>query len=114
MTTKLYASGSTEVPIRDPDADGFRVVLQQMGTVLRALDGSARQHLLATKRAWQLRWTGLTAAQYSSILAQAQAGPVLSFVAPDGATVYTVLVTGAVQASGDGYSYAVEFTLEEV
>ena len=114
MTTQLYAAGGTAVTVRNPDADGYQPSPIILGGMVRCLDGTARQHVLAVKRAWALKWSGLSAAEYATLLTQLSLGVVLSFVAPDGGTVYSVLVVGEVQAPSDGYSYQISARLEEV
>jgi hypothetical protein len=114
VTTKIYASGGAAVTVRDPDADGFQVIPATMGSIVRCLDGTARQHALAVKRAWDLKWSGLTTSEYTALLAQLSLGALLDFVAPDGATVYNVLVVGDVQAPSDGHTYQISARLEQV
>ena len=113
MTTKVYASGGAPVTVRDPDQDGFKWVPITFGAIERCLDGTARQHVLPTKRRWSLKWSGLTSAEYVTLMTQLSLGTSLDFIAPDGATVYDVLVSGEVQAGGPGYSYTVTAELEE-
>lgn len=113
MTTQLYAAGGGAVTVREPDADGFRQVVATTGGNWRALDGTLRQHYVVVKYRWMLKWTGLTSAEYATLLAEIERVVPLTFKPPDTATTYTVLRIGDVDKSSDGYSYGISGVLEQ-
>ena len=114
MTTQLYAAGGTAVTVRNPDANGFEQVVATSGANMRALDGTLRQHYVAVKYRWALKWTGLTSTEYSALFAELERVVPMTFKPPDTATTYTVLRIGDVEKSSDGFSYALSGVLEEV
>jgi hypothetical protein len=114
MTTQLYAAGGGTVTVRNPNANGFEQVVATTGANWRALDGTLRQHYVAVKYRWNLKWTGLTSTEYSALLAELERVVPMTFKPPDTATTYTVLRVGDVQKSSDGYSYNVSAVLEQV
>lgn len=113
MTTQLYTSGGAAVTVRDPDMDGFSQIVATTGGNWRALDGTLRQHYAAVKYRWTLKWTGLTSAEYATLLAEVERVVSMTFKPPDTATTYTVLRIGDVDAGSDGFSYRIACVLEE-
>jgi hypothetical protein len=114
MTTKLYRPGEAAVTVADPEAPlrKTRVVVQGQE---RALDGTLNTTHVARKWRWALEWKGLDAAAYTTLWTELDCAQALSFVAPDGATVYTVVAIGEPQVTNDGFGrLSVTATLEEV
>lgn len=114
MTTQLYAAGGGVVTVRNPDADGFQQTVATTGGNWRALDGTLRQHYVPTKYRWTLTWTGLTSAEYATLLAEVERVVPMTFKPPDTASTYTVLRIGDVDAGSDGFSYRISCVLEQV
>lgn len=113
MTTKLYASGGAEVIVREPDADGFQRSVVSLGSSVRALDGTLRQHYLSAKYIWSLKWSGLSSAEYATLLAEVERTVLMTFKPPDTTTTYQVLRTGNVETASDGFSYSIIAVLEQ-
>ncbi len=114
MTTQLYATGSSAVTVRNPDTDGFQQRVATAGANWRALDGTLRQHYVATKYVWTLKWTGLSQAEHTTLLTELERTVVMTFKPPDTSTTYQVLRIGDVQKSSDGFSWGLTATLEQV
>lgn len=114
MTTKLYRVGQAAVTVADPQAplQKTRAVVQGQE---RALDGTLNTTYVTRKWRWQMQWRGLSTAAYGTLWTELDRAEALSFMAPDGATVYTVVVTGEPSVAADGFGrYDVSATLEEV
>jgi hypothetical protein len=114
VTTQLYAAGGGAVTVRNPDTNGFKRVVATTGGSWRALDGTLRQHYTAVKYRWTLKWTGLTSAEYATLLAEIERVVPMTFKPPDTATTYTVLRIGDVEGDSDGFSYHISGVLEQV
>jgi len=113
MTTKLYASGGSEVVIPTPD-EGFERPTMRVGGQARMLDGSLRQHIAARKRRWSLTWKHLDDTDLSTLKTQLELGTALTFKPPDETSTYTVLVTGEIGITATQFGWTVQATLEEV
>ena len=114
MTTQLYQAGGSAVTVRNPDADGFQQVVATSGANWRTLDGTLRQHYLAVKYRWALKWSGLTQSECTALLAELERAVAMTFKPPDTETAYTVLRVGDVDKSSDGFSYALAAVLEQI
>ena len=112
MVTKLY-SGTTEVPIPEPD-EGFDRPIVQVGASVRTLDGTLRQHITAQKYRWTLTWSHLTSANRSSLLTQLRLTGPLTFYAPDLGQSFTVMVVGDIGTKATQFGWTVTATLEQV
>jgi len=112
MVTKLY-SGTTEVPIPEPD-EGFDRPIVQVGASVRTLDGTLRQHISAQKRRWTLTWSHLDSTDFSNLLTQLRLTGSLTFYPPDDTTAYTVMVVGDIGTKATQFGRTVTATLEQV
>lgn len=115
MTTQLYRTGESAVTVRDPDeAPRFARNLIRVGGTWRTLDGSGKQHVTAAKWRWEVSWTMLTDAQYTTISTELQRLVPMSWSPPDEATTYSVMIVGDPELWDDGIAKGIRCTLEEV
>ena len=114
MTTKLYRVGQAAVTVADPQAPLRKTRVRVQGQQ-RALDGTMNTLYVATKWRWYVEWKGLSSAQYTTLWTELERQQSMTFIAPDGATTYTVVVVGDITVQPDGFDhYNVYATLEEV
>ena len=111
MTTKLYTGAEVTIPTPD---EGFERPTMQIGAHARMLDGTLRQHLAAKKRRWALVWSHLDGTDLGILKTQLELGTSLSFLPPDEATTYTVLVVGDIGITATQFGWTVQATLEQV
>jgi len=114
MTTKLYRVGQAAVTVADPQAPLRKTRVRVQGQQ-RALDGTMNTLHVALKWRWQLEWRGISSAQYTTLWTELERQESMTFIAPDAATTYTVVVVGDVTALDNGFGqFDVYATLEEV
>jgi hypothetical protein len=114
VTTKLYRVGEAAVTVADPEAPLRKTRVRVQGQQ-RALDGTLNSLFVANKWRWVLEWKGLSSAAFTTLWTELDRQQSMTFVAPDGATTYTVVVVGEPQVLVDGFGhYHVVATLEEV
>lgn len=114
MTTKLYRVGQAAVTVADPQVPLRKTRVRVQGQ-RRALDGTLNTLHVALKWRWALEWRGISAAQFATLWTELERQQSMSFIAPDGATAYTVVVAGDVTVLPNGFGqYDVYVTLEEV
>lgn len=111
MVTKLYSGA--EVTIPQPD-EGFDRPTMQLSATARTLDGTLKRHVSGLKRRWALVWTSLGATDLATLMGQLEEEGDLTFLPPDEATTYTVLVVGEIGVRATMFGWTVRATLEEV
>lgn len=114
VTTQLYRTGQSAVTVRDPDGETYLSYVVRVQGEERALDGTLRQQVVATKRRWELTWTGLTSGEYATILGELQRTAPMTFSPPDEAGTYPVAIIGNPELRSDGFTYGAHCVLEEV
>lgn len=109
--TKL---GAYTVPI-EPEAGEYQVEDLPIAGSRRALDGTLNTTFAAMKRRWRVTWSGLTAAQRDSLMAETRKAQHLAWTPYEGSS-YTVRVLSAhwVVTRDARAHYSVTVELEQV
>lgn len=115
MTTKIGLSGS-EITTSDPDVESYDVTITHIGASQRALDGTLRRQIVATKRRWVVTWRGQSGTSRSDLLTELMRQANLMWYPPDGGGPHTVQVNEFKQKfySGSAVVADISATLEQV
>lgn len=115
MTTKIGLSGS-EVTTSDPDVESYEVTINHIGGQQRALDGTLRRQIVATKRRWAVTWRAQTGTDRSNLLTELLRRENLTWYPPHGGGPHTVQVMEFRQKfySGSALVADITATLEQV
>jgi len=113
VTTQIGLSGA-QVTVRDPDVPE-EIRRDQVATARRAIDGTMRKQITASKREWHYRWTRLTSAENTTLLTELVREATLVLSPPDGGSYNVIVDPGTlVTRRSEIDDYEVESVLKEV
>lgn len=115
LTTYLYRVGQTAVQVANPSMPLTKRRLSN-STSRRALDGTLVTQRSTAKWSWDVQWSGLDPAEYSTLMAELERDEPMTWIPPEGSTSYTVHVVGDIQTepqTPDTLYWTVSATFEE-